>query len=480
MKKIFMRVPVKENAHAGQAGALIKAGRKAKAACVLGLFLLISLLFQMAAAVPVHAAMATDSLTIKVGYQGGPFMTKATYSWKDLDELYGGNLSSHQVVYSYFSGNRSEARNVVVSARGFYLKDLLEYAGIDLNSIYGFEFYTDDQKVGAFTSFTKKELLDTPRYYYPNMGVDDYGKQIALDGGDMTRGATQVQSMFALEDNWEWDAIDSNFSSMSPSGRFHLLFGQENVTESRTSQAAKYVHTINVIFAGAPVIGTESSIDLKVGSDYRVQVNVTAADTQLENYIKDNLVWSSNNTDIIEVDQYGKLTVKGDGTAVITAVSGDTVGTVSVTVGDGNGTGSGSASAGDAAGSSGQSSPDSQASDSQDSGEVSYSENDRGVYILSKDFMENTDNAEWVNSLLQHDVNRDSSEGSVLNWRDPMDDDASQLVVAEEPGFPMNYAAAAAAVVFLLGMAWGPLLFKLNRLKRPAFLKGKRPGRKIT
>ena len=424
----------------------------------------------------VYAGMATDTLTVNVGYQGGPFYKKAEYSWKELDDMYGGALPSHQVAYSYYGGRDGKGgRNVVVSARGFYIKDLLSYAGIDISSIAGFEFCTDDQKVGAFTTMRKKELLDTPRYYYPNMGIDDEYNQVALDGGDISSGAVQVQAMFALEDSWEWEGVAPNFTSMSSSGRFHLLFGQAGVKDSRTSQAAKYVHTINVIFSGAPVIGTESNIDLKVGTDYRVQVNVTAADTELENYIKDNLVWSSNNTDVVEVDQYGKLTVKGDGTAVITATSGGTTGKVSVTIGSGNGTGSGqSQSEGEGSGSDGQESTSppkdsEQTSESNDQNaddqntKVSYSENKTGVYILSKEFMQKTENAEWVNSILKHDVPVDSDKGSVMNWRkDQMDDDAQQLVVPEEEKMQMAAVILAILVFFICGMAVGPMKYRLD------------------
>lgn len=435
---------------------------------------LLCLIFFLAAmlqpflAVKPEAAIATDTLTIKVGYQGGPFFTKATYHWRDLDDAYGGALTSHQVAYSYYGGSRDggAGRNVVVSARGFYISDLLEYAGIDISSIAGFEFYTDDQKTGAFTTMTKKELLDNARYYYPNMGVDDEGKQIALDGGDITAGMTRVNSMFALEDNWEWDAVGSNFTSMRSTGRFHLLFGQENVTESRTRQAAKYVHTINVIFSGAPVIGTESNIELKVGTDHKVQVKITAADTELENYIRENLVWSSNNTDIVEVDQYGNLTIKGDGTAVISARSGDTAGSVSITAGNGAGAGSGG-------------SPEQQPSEkpretvetaspeqpsSRIENAVSFSEQSKGVYILSKDFMKKRENTEWVNSILNHAAPKDSETGSVMNRRkESMADDANQLVVPETPPIKLRYIGGVLLLVFTAGIAFGPLVYGFNK-----------------
>lgn len=446
--------------------------RVKKRICVFAAAFLSILILQAFTTYDAFAGIATDTLTIKVGYQGGPFFEKAKYNWKDLDDAYGGALSTHKVVYSYYSGKRSDrstGRNAVVSARGFYISDLLEYTGIDLSSISGFEFYTDDQKVGAFTTMNKRDLLDSARYYYPNMGVDDLGAQIALDGGDMSAGKTRVQPMFALEDNWEWDGIAGNFASMSPTGRFHLLFGQTAPAESRTSQAAKYVHTVNVIFSGAPVIGTESNIELKVGTDYRVQVNITAADTELENYIRENLVWSSNNTDIVEVDQYGNLKIKGDGTATITASSGNTTGTVSITTGNGNGTGSGADSKNKGAGdkqspeagkNSGQKAAESSAKEET---KVSYSENSKGVYILSRDFMESSENAEWVNSLLKKASTHDSETGSVMNRREKaMDEDATQLIVEQRKPFPLIYVAVGMSVIFLLGIMYGPFVYRRN------------------
>ena len=122
------------------------------------------------------AAIATDTITIRVGYVGGPYYEKATFHWRDLDDYYGGALSSQELLYSYCSGSRV----ALCAARGFLLTDLLELAGVDISGAVELAFWTDDQAVGAWTSFQKEELLDRPRYYFPNLSADEDGNLLPL------------------------------------------------------------------------------------------------------------------------------------------------------------------------------------------------------------------------------------------------------------------------------------------------------------
>ena len=288
--------------------------------------------------VPSNAASVTDTITLKVGYFGGPYYEKVTYNWKQLDDNFGGALDSHQVAYSYNSGSRT----AIDSARGFYLSDLLEYAGIDVGSVSSLSFYTKDQEVGAFATFPKSSLLDSARYYFPNISMNADKQLVPLNGGDLTDGAVRVDAMMALEDSWEWDAVDSNFTNLSPTSRFRLVFGQTGPTEVRTSQSAKYVHTIYVTFAGAPVMSTDQdNLSMKVGSDYQVKVKLGTADPVLDKNLGGSIKWSSSDTSVVTVDGSGNLTAVSNGSAVITAATGKTSMSVKVSVGDGVGTGNG-------------------------------------------------------------------------------------------------------------------------------------------
>ena len=151
--------------------------------------------------VSAQADAVTDTIGVYIGYFGwseDEYVEKATYHWTELDDWYGGRLDTHEVVYSYYNG----ARTYLARGRGFYIRDLLEYAGVDLNSIASIDFFTKDHANGAYRSFTKKSLFDTPRYYFPYLAAnEETGALYSADGGDdLWVGAQQVEAMLALED----------------------------------------------------------------------------------------------------------------------------------------------------------------------------------------------------------------------------------------------------------------------------------------
>ena len=185
-----------------------------------------------ALALPVFADAVTDSISVCIGYFGwseDEYVEKAKFSWQELDDWYGGALDTHEEYYSYCNGS---GQTYLAFARGFYIRDLLDYAGVDVNSIASIDFFTKDHSVGAYRSFTKYALLDQPRYYFPNLAGDaETGELYAWDGGDdLWVGAYQVEPMLALEDYTEWDTAGFDFESyadeslFSTGSRFHLSF----------------------------------------------------------------------------------------------------------------------------------------------------------------------------------------------------------------------------------------------------------------
>lgn len=243
-----------------------------------------------ALALPALADSVTDSISVCIGYFGwaeDEFVEKAKFTWQELDDWYGGALDTHEEYYSYCNGS---GRTYLAFARGFYIRDLLDYAGVDVNSIASIDFFTKDHSVGAYRSFTKYALLDQPRYYFPNLAGDaETGELYAWDGGDdLWVGAYQVEPMLAFEDYTEWDTAGFDFESyadeslFSTGSRFHLFFGQASTEEAATSSAAKYVYKILVTFSGTPVLSSEeSNLDLVVGSDHALHVTADAEDDAL-------------------------------------------------------------------------------------------------------------------------------------------------------------------------------------------------------
>ena len=352
------------------------------------------LLLCAALAIPALADSVTDSISVCIGYFGwteDEYVQKASFSWQELDDWYGGALDTHEEFYSYTNGS---GRTYLVFTRGFYIRDLLDYAGVDVNSIASIDFFTRDHSNGAYRSFTKYALLDQPRYYFPNLAADpETGTLYTWDGGDdLWVGAYQVEPMLALEDDTEWDTSGFDFESyvdeslFSTGSRFHLFFGQQNPEEAATSSAAKYVYKILVTFSGTPVLSSEEeTLDLVVGSDHALHVTADAEDDALTDYVQANLQYASSDPSVVSVDQYGKLHVNAEGNAVITASFGESSVSVHVHVGSGGVSGNGSAAGegGAPGGEAASGTLDLPEPEETESAPVSEQIDARSVYILS-------------------------------------------------------------------------------------------------
>lgn len=415
-----------------------------------------------AACVPARADAVTDTLSVYVGYYGGPYYCKHTYHWSDLDDLYGGAMDTHKAAYTYYSGTRA----AVDSARGFYLSDFLQYAGVDMNSIASLDFYTKDHTTGAYRTFTKYSLLDAPRYYFPNLAAsEDTGKLYPRNGGSLWDGAQRVETMLALEDNWEWDVEGSNFTAPSTSSRFRLLFGQLTPKESMTSAAAKYVYAVYVTFSGTPQLTTkEPNLSLKVGSDYQMTVGVSAEDDLLTAYVKKNIRWRSSDSSVLSVDGGGKLAVKKAGTAVVTATFGkssvsvtvkvDGSGTVTAGGGTGNGTGSGSGAGngtGTGTGTGGKTGA---------TGKTVPVQTDSNVLLLSDQVKQMLESAGNSRSLLTGGAPSGSGSGGTANWRKSGKSKDAKALTVKINTPSIRPICTAAGILLILGAAGSVLSFR--------------------
>ena len=437
------------------------------------------------------AGAVTDTIGVYIGYFGwdeDQFVEKATFNWRELDDVFGGALTTHEHVYSYYSGNRT----YLVAARGFYIRDLLELAGIDFGSISRIDFFTKDQTVGAYRSFTKSSLFDMPRYYFPNLAADtNTGNVYPYNGEDIYDGAYRVEPMLALEDYTEWDSVGSMFEQLydntmfSAGSRFHLFFGQLAPTEANTSSAAKYVYKLFITFSGTPVLSAdETNIDLKVGSDFRMTVNVSAEDSILDEYVRNNLTWSSSDAGVVSVDSTGALTVKSEGEAVITASFGSSSVSVAITASKetveteiteitGTAGSGGEATTGEESG--GGNAPETggerHTNAEEQHEEITYretpeeatsEENIRSLYMLSPEFISRKDFEEWVKSVLNREYIEGSDNGAINNARrEGMDEDARQLVLMiDDKNNHMAVTAIALGTFFAFGFGYGIVSYR--------------------
>jgi hypothetical protein len=263
-----------------------------------------------AAAVCGSVGIPSDTLTVKVGYFGGPYYTKKVYSLTDFD-----TLPQVQQAYTFID---SMGAICVDAAVGVNLSDLLMDAGVDVNSIQTFYFNTNDVEVGWYINLDKYDLLETPRYYYPNLPSHwDYDTKSPMEGA--LDGAVQVEPIIAYKDNWHrYDPIPC-FDNFDTSSRFRLLFGQRDVSEDNAYQSAKWIHTIEIMLGGMPpsqVTLDQDWVNLKVGSTVKLTANIAPAEAT-----EKSVTWSSSNSEAAIVDENGLVTVVGEGSAVITVTT---------------------------------------------------------------------------------------------------------------------------------------------------------------
>jgi hypothetical protein len=452
----------------------LKGGKKLRkrTAMILFIFLLCFICF-LDTTVAEADGIAANTLTINVGYYGGPYYEKKVFSVSELE-----SLGVRQEVYTLMGG---ESSVVTAHVRGVLLEDIINAARIDLGSVETFHFYTSDKAGGYYTSIPKWELIDAPRYFYPHLPYNyDYDTGQVLPGA--AEGGRRVPTMLALSEYWRrWTAPllegmfdPDDFSTQYTNTRFRLFFGQTDFVTNTTNRSAKWVYAIDVMLGGAPSLSADESVlELEVGSDYRVTVNISAADPVLSDAIARHLQWSSSNTQVAMVDSSGKISVKGEGSAVITASYGDQQVTFLVNSTDkqDNPKAPGEPDPDDNNKNPGAPDSGNKNADGKHSKRTPFagSGNDASssnIYVLqenAKDIL-GTESAEKVNSILEHDAASSGNTGAVQNWRMyEMADSAVELPVIEEETPLTAFMSVAALFLFFTGMGGEAIWFFVQR-----------------
>lgn len=449
---------------------------KIKKAAVCYLIMTVAIASAWAGTVLSSYASAVDKLTIKIGYYGwdpDEYVEKAVFTASDLYDM--GTVVED---YTYWDGSK---RVAIDSSMGVPLSTILDAAGIDQSSIANLDFWTADSGNGAFTSFTWQQLLGTKRYYFRNLpayfSYDDSGN-VVCDSDEAWKDAERVIPMMALEENWTWYEIGTEDATgtdnYGTANRFRLNFGQTDPMEKRTFNSAKMVHTIYVMFSGSPVLTSgETNIDGKVGSSHQLKVTAAAADEAIGSSVQDNIVWSSSDSDIVEVDEFGNLTFKKEGTAVVTASSGGAVQEFTINVsdkssesespagsgsgngnGDGNGNGKGNGNSG-----SGKTSQTKKTGtntrNNLEKEKVKVDTSKSLTYVLS----------DSASTRLRSAFSKTDSEGraSMSTHQQKMDDDAEQLKVKKDDKGLAGAMGLINGIIVIEGGIFGFLRYRKQR-----------------
>jgi hypothetical protein len=265
-----------------------------------------------------------DDLTITVGYFGGPYYEKKVFT---LEELW-----AMDVQYQDYTMIDGMPAAVIDHVAGVTLADIVDAAGIDLGSVQNFNFWCTDKQSDYYVTLTKKYLIDTPRYCYYSL-PDNWDYDEGRGNEYAALDAVRVPTVLALGDYFlraqEGATFGSDYQNLNTNTRFRLVFGQTNASEHTASNSAKWIHRIEITLGGAPTVTlTDFDLDLEVGSQFRSEPIISAADPVIA--ANTTVEWSSSDERIASVDADGNITVHAEGTATITAKVGDSVATLIV------------------------------------------------------------------------------------------------------------------------------------------------------
>ncbi len=137
-------------------------------------------------------------------------------------------------------------------------------------------------------------------------------KLISVSDSKAWKHKTAVKPMLALEDHWESYETTSynqpsgtkpNYSQMSTGNRFRLLFGQSSPKESRTSQTAKYVHTLYITYKGVPTVVEDGQKPSGEIGQHKIGFNVDAGDIGMVQSLIDSMGFSSSDNTVMTIDK---------------------------------------------------------------------------------------------------------------------------------------------------------------------------------
>lgn len=312
-----------------------KRGSKALA-LICALMLVLAQLVLVMPAIQEAFAQPGGDLEIRVKYFGdqeNKIRTKCTFTPSDLQ-----SMNAQEWCYSNVT---SVGTVMVMKARGPQVIDVIEAAGIDLNSVQRINFRAGDN-YGYTKDFTVGQISSGGRWYYPNLssnyvrGEDQKTltpKEGALANGHevpailaLEFGATKEPGRYAEELELETKDVYRFCLGQTPLQEGVSTGGDKDVT---SSESIRMIHGIDVTLYGSPVEDIMMDISdgqMKVGSKKKLGVSFSGDELFANDLaaFAGKLKWKSSDPSVVKVDQKGNITVlkKGRATITVTAANG--------------------------------------------------------------------------------------------------------------------------------------------------------------
>lgn len=213
------------------------------------------------------------SLTVTLNDGNGKIIDLGTYSIAELKKM-------PQVEREYSSIDSMPAP-VFTAGKGVDLIALLEDLDVDINSIERFKFFATDDVQKALT---KKYLLDTPRFYYPNIVKcwDEYWdeeKCIYKNLEEVEKDKKQVKPMLAITSSQGRFLDKPDWNNLEGSTCLRLCLGQSEPGECSTMNFIRWVYQVEVTGKLQEKSGTVKLTSPAAGQTYSPGDTVTISGT---------------------------------------------------------------------------------------------------------------------------------------------------------------------------------------------------------
>lgn len=296
----------------------------------------------------VSEASSGQTFKVWVGYFGGPYYEKASYTASELENLMEETNGGELVEYSSMDKSGYLRKGF---AQGIYLSDLLDTVGIDSTDVTSFYFDTEDSyraddEANPVRQWSRKNLLGTTRYYYPDMYkyYDYLDSEIpSKNVSKINKTKVRVGAMLALKSSFQKvggssqtqedgvkaaEAIWNDSSQITSALGNRIMFGQTSVEDHTAGYSAHSIRSLKVTYEGYPTISlSQGTISGKVGDTVTVAAKITSADSLISAKAIEDLEWSVDDKSVAKVESVsdGQVTLKivGEGETNLTVSLGE-------------------------------------------------------------------------------------------------------------------------------------------------------------